>query len=66
MRLPANAERVSLEAARLGVHAPSENELVGARSSRFLRLGFSLQTPSELESGVALLMKAVDRALSIV
>lgn len=62
VRLPANAERVSLEAAQLGVDAPGENELVGGRTSRHLRLGFSLSTPGELRTAMALLMTALDRA----
>lgn len=61
VRFPTDAARLSVEATRLGVHAPTANEFAGARSrSNFLRLGFSMQTPTELKSGVALLMQAAD------
>jgi GntR family transcriptional regulator / MocR family aminotransferase len=62
VKLPVQAARVSMEAARLGVSAPAEGEFLGSRSPpRFLRLGFSMQTPAELRKGIALLMTAIDR-----
>ena len=63
VRFPTDALQLSIEAARFGVHIEPQNELAGARSrSSFVRLGYSMQTPTELRSGVALLMKAADRA----
>ena len=58
-----DAGRVSRQAERLGVMTGREAEFVGAqKASMFLRLGFTPQSPHELREGVALLMKAVDRA----
>ncbi len=61
VRTAVDAERTWAEATRLGIE-PHTDELERAAPSNFLRLGFSKHSPSELRSGLALLMTAIARA----